>query len=483
MILLNFILFDLLSFAYGRNKNCQDLERKLISHIHDTVRFVNLFKLRSLRCVKLSPSFLLDSINVTGKSQNNSIGIRSTSRLIKRNFWQKCLNQYWKETIFISPSNSILESYVVKLKNSGLSVYEGNDYKHFLMRFNKDLFDKKINLGCITAIEDLNSSVSVKHKNILSTEYIWTKPLNSFVSYSNSSQQNLYKSRLISKKIVGLPLFVLTNEYKRIILAESYRSSINSYIARQNYDIFAKKSLNNKNLYTGLFFVSPRDANEYANYITNICYKSTHSNSITTSITTPNFYYKLLDTWDSKVDFRLVPDLKEVSDLLCRYKYYSNVSFDSKQNVGSHYFQGQPVYFIEPVKLSRNNKIEYFNYLYPSSENSNTKYEAVFLNYKTAVDAWNKYRKKYRDYYLPLKPLIRVYNLESFLDTPIYTKNENKIIFIPSTQTYSYTKQYINNNFNGNKLIVHLVMNKLLYIRSLLHRALWSLTTRQPTSW
>nr|ARW68670.1 hypothetical protein [Palisada sp.] len=470
MILLNLLLT-------GYHKNDQLLKFELCTE--DTKNFSSLLNFR-LKDDKLNPIFLSSNkllANHPGKKYRNSGSIH---RLANRNFWQKLINKYWQETIFISLSNSVLDKYINKLRASGFSVYQGSDYKHFLKQFSRDLLERKIQ---VTAgkYNEKNTDNLIKG-NEISIKYRWLKSLNPnalfFKNYKNEFVSNL----LINKNSKSFPLFILINDKKQVILAESTDYLRNRLILSKFFRKIIQMSSNSQKLYTGLFFTNLDDAVEYLNYINSKYYKSTRNLKIKIVPTTIDLYYQLLKKSDHDIEFRLIPDLKEISQLLYKYRRYKNVSFDNNQYYGFNYFQGQPLYFFKPYSLNTTKGISHFRYLYSFSENHKVQYEAAFFNYETAINAWQKYRRKFEYYHLPFKPQIHVFNLETFLTTSNYINKHNKFIFIPSLRTYNFAKQYIGNNLDDNLDLIKLFRDYILGFKSLFYRILWSLTTRQPTS-
>ena len=152
----------------------------------------------------------------------------------------------------------------------------------------------------------------------------------------------------------SIPLFVLTNDNNEIIMSESvnqlsklgHLSTFHGTLIPKLFsNVYSSKS------YTCLIFVNPYDAMEYRDFLK---YKNSWStNSLNVKIAPSNLrlYFRLKSFFANSVDFRLVPDLQEVSDLLFKYSKYRNVSFDENQKYGSNFFQGQPLYKIKDVNF------------------------------------------------------------------------------------------------------------------------------------
>nr|YP_009399680.1 hypothetical protein [Digenea simplex]ARW69499.1 hypothetical protein [Digenea simplex] len=477
MALSNFILFHTISRTF-LNTN-QITKREVVYSKQNLNRSLDLYKTKYHK-----NQYLLASNNkhAIDNSRNQLNEKKQKNELTRRNFWQKIINQYWQETIIVSPSTNILENYVNKLKTSGLSVHSGNDYRNFLSRFSKDLLDNKIQLR-MNYEDELDNSI-LDNNNYISIQYRWPKSLVSkYYTFQKVKSDPYHYMNIHKATNTLLPLFLLANNKNELILSESPSRLFYHKIWLKLSSLANKKSYENKKNYTGLIFTSPEDSIEYQKYILNQYKNSSRSNYIKSVATNMSLYLRLLKSTYVDTDFRLVPDLKEVSDLLCKYRKYSNVSFDSKQKYGYNYFQGQPVYLIKPITVGnkyRGNKYK-INYSYSCTKKDKiVKYNAVFLSYQTAVNAWEKFREEHKNIKLPCKPNLYVSNLEAFIQTPEYQQNSSDFIFLPSQQTYNFLKHYFQLNTKYERNIVKLLISRSLDVRSLFYKIFWSLTSRQP---
>nr|ARW60168.1 hypothetical protein [Laurencieae sp.] len=478
MILFDLSLFDPVLHSY--DKNDPFLKFKLNCCSQESKYTFDLLNLK-LKYDKVSSIVVSNNKLFENQLEQESIKTKKHHKFVIRNFWQKLINKYWQETIFISSSNSLLENYTNRLKTSGLSVYEGSDYKNFLLKFSKDLLDRKVQLSP-TKNDDKNISTGINKNNVY-IKYKWLKSWNPSIFLLKRNSSQVYSNFPVNNNSKSFPLFILINSKKQIVLAESSDQLSGRQMLLKFYYRLTKKGLNSKKLYTGLFFTNLEDALEYKHYINNKYCKSTRNSLVTLVPTTINFYYELLKNYNCDIEFRLVPDLKEISDLLYKYRKFRNLSFDSQQNYSFNYFQGQPLYFIKPRSLKIDRSIGQLNSLHSLSKNGKVQYETVFLNYETAFNAWQKYRNKRYNYYLPIEPQLHVFNLETFVTTSNYITKYDKFIFIPSIKTYNFAKKYICNNLEDSNSPIKSLKNYSFYLKSLFYRILWSLTTRQPISW
>nr|CRF40086.1 Hypothetical protein ycf80 [Laurencia snackeyi] len=475
MILFDLSLFDLLLHGYDKN------DTLLKSHlgIEDTKDVSNLL-FSKLRLNKLNPILVSSSKSSVNQLGKKSIDSKRTHGLVNRNFWQKLINKYWQETIFISLPNSMLDNYTNKLRNSGFSIHQGSEYKYFLKEFSKDLLKRNIEVNVNYKGKDISQVID---SNNIHIKYKWLKLFYPNLSFLRQSEFKRINNILVNKDSKSFPLFILINNKKQIVLAESTGFLQNYSMLLKLRRIITKNTVNNKKLYTGLFFTNVDDAKEYLDYVNSKYSKSTRDLTVKLVPTTINLYYQLLRQSSLDVEFRLIPDLKEISELLYRYRKNKNLLFDSNQRYGFNYFQGQPLYLLKPYNLEVDSKIHHSQYLYAFSKSNKVKYETIFLNYETALNAWKKYRNKLKNYNLPAKPQLYVLNLETFLTKSNYINKSNKFIFIPSIKTYHFAKKYIISNLDDNKGIFKALRHYSFNFKSLCYRVLWSLTTRQPIVW
>lgn len=362
-------------------------------------------------------------------------------QFISRNFWDKFVNQYWQETLFISANNTYSDYYINQLKASGLSVNKGNQNKKFLLNFSKDLMNGKIQ---VALTKDKVNSFLVNRTNDKYIKYVWRKSINWYI-YNLYSKYLFIKNHLLKNKYLSinqyvdintLPLFTVTNQNNQIIISESPdQIFLNKYFLKSFYNIFTSK----KN-YTGLLFISPKDALEYKYYST-YKYLSLNNNLLKLFVSRLGLYYKLLYSSIYNTEFRLIPDLKEISNLIYKYQYYTNVSFQKSQKYGKDYFQGQPVYMIKPILVKnihtrQKHKLDYFYNI--NKSDYSVRCQAIFLNYQTALLAWKKFRQDYPSYKIPAQPNIFVSNLEYFIKSQTSPNSSVNYMFIPSLETYNF---------------------------------------------
>nr|UAD88188.1 hypothetical protein [Gracilaria tikvahiae] len=432
---------------------------------------------------------LLFAKNVFSSSYDPHITSMSKS-FVSRPFIGKLINKYWQEKIFLSVSSTHSEKYTNQLKLEGILIYK-NEQKKFLLDFSRALLSGRIET-CFN-FSEVNSS------NNQYISYIWKKgfnfPLPKKWIFSLFDQDSLSLNKNEWMFINHLqnqpfPLFTITNNLNQIVLADSSEKNTGNLNAIDKiYKWYCSKFITDYRelpLYYGLFFVHPTDAVEYANYIKSKYNTSNKTNQLTLFSSNLSTYYKLNRINAKNLQFRLIPDLEEISKLLYEYKYYRDLKFHKYQKYSKSFFQGQPIYMIEPFFAynKKTNKMQLLNYYYRSNiDNNIIEYKAIFTNYATMLRAWRQFRRTKTDYKIPSKPKVFVYNLEDFIRTHEYNQEikTRNILFIPSQKSYNFIKHY---GFVKNKnKIQRIFSNKFLGFKILSQRIIWSLTSRQPIYW
>lgn len=446
----------------------------------------------------------IETINVSSKpylfsilTKNNKEKVAhdiqdfANKTLISRNLAARLINKYWQETIFLSISNPVSDIYINNLKASGIYIHI-SQYKKFLLDLNKAL-----NLG---RIEVSINSTKYPNQNISEytyIKYIWKKGLNfSLPKHLLSSMdpfQSIFSTNQLNNRFIKIlnnnevPLFTVINRFNEIVMAEPSTEIMNNItLLDKAYQWYYNKFLwteDHNPVYEGLFFINPGDAFEYKDYIQSKYKAYNTENHLQVLASRLNFYYKISQKRIPKVKFRLIPDLTEIGELLFKYIKLNHVSFHNDQNYGKEYFQGQPIYLIQPTfaidkKTKKTISIEY-DYEVQSSKKQ-MKYKAIFMNYKTALIAWKQFRQQYKNHILPLNPSILVYNLEDYIN-----KNRNNniksFLLIPSKEAYNCIKN--NKSYQYKNHLSQIFSSKWLRLQVLTKRIIWSLTSRQPTVW
>jgi len=405
------------------------------------------------------------------------------------------IHKYWEQTIFLSASSPTSNLYIDQLTKQE-SLISKQMRRKLLITFSKALLNGHV---------DSNTMIDHGHNQKRDAHYIqykWRKVFHIALPYNLkeifNARHNLnfptssQNSLLEQLKDNRLPIFVVTNSLRQLVASEPAsqamsKRSINDNLS-QWYGSLFPNSRSNVSCNESWFFINPKDANEYRDHIISQYGRSAKQNGLITIASGIDFYYRLNRSASNRVEFRLFPDLNEVGKIITDKKHRQNLVFDKKQNVGRSYFQGQPIYFIEPVLCSKTNSSQkvLVKYSYNTSDTAK-KYNAVFLNKDTALLAWQNFYKEMKEYNLPTQPTLRVYNLEDFLkDIEFTNKVEySNFLFIPGHDAY-YSIQNKYNYITGMTTLQAISEPLLPYVftsKLWLQRTIWSLTSRQPPSW
>lgn len=465
---------------------------------HNNTQSTQLIRSHRYMRIQDKYAFQLLQFSYNDKKISNSLLYKSSNnnyKLISRNFFMELVNKFWRETIFLSVSDHSSDMYIEQLKSDGLSMYS-HDYKNFLSSFSKALINNRIHIK----LDFIDNNDTGKSYNNTYTKYIWKKGFNFSWPVKDSYFFTLFKKKFLfssNNKLVEslslnkLPVFTVINNLNQIIISESSNEIlVSNSIMERLYNIYSKYFLAqtiSQIKYQALFFISPNDAQEYRNYIIHKNSSVNNNNLVNLFVTRLDIYYQLMKMRVQSVDFRLIPDLEELGALISHYQYYKNIKCHQNQYFTNNIFQGQPIYFIQPVlaKNKTTGKVELINYNYYNNENSidsKSKYTAVFMNYKTTILAWQKFKQQMFNYQLPNKPNVMLYNLESFIKEHEVSSDKplKYALLVPSVESYFYLKKQINLN---NKLsIIQRCMNKLSYLKIFSQRIIWSLTSKQPVN-
>lgn len=387
-------------------------------------------------------------------------------KIERKSFSQDPLNTFWSQNIFLSVNSKDLNKYSLKLNY--LNRNQGHNLqKSLLSRFSKSLFNGSIEVSPVNYMYSSQNMSSV-------VQYSWAKNLQSY--YLKFS--HLFHNGSLNKKMDGiknildqkidlsyLPLFAISNHLGQMIISEPPTDLITDKYAKP-YSLTEKHK---SNLYHGFFFTNYMDAKEYLHSIQ----KAYSLNDGHLRILTCNFstLYKTISSFDNYICFRLIPDLKEIGELMKKYRYLRNVSIHKEQKYGKNYFQGQPLYIIQDQDIN-----SFFCKNYKLTQD----YKFAFLNYNDAKQVLNQLvnnnlNKKLKE------NIFSVYNLESFIQDQVTFKNKSSspFLIIPSKQSYLSTKkthlQKSNNVFSNN------YSDKVSLIALWSKRIVWSLTSKKPS--
>lgn len=404
---------------------------------------------------------------------------------------QSIFNTYCQQTIFLYSSNSDSEKYA-KMLRLLQNIYNNRQFEQFFFsELNKDLMSGTINskLG-----EGLGFTIQNQTSSVFNIKYIWRK--NFFLRTLNQLSNTLFnKKQLISQHQVNkhtlsnlkenkFPIFTLTNKFNQIIVSEPaeeilIRKGVFTTFYNWFLDVFALSD-NTRVKYKSWFFVNPKDAVEFRQYIKRKYPASSKEHGLNIVPVNLSMYYKLSRTNHSRVEFRLIPDLSEVTQLITKYKYHKNLYFHPNQQYGQDCFKGQPIYIFQFIdKIDTDKDIsKHMNYCYHIPQSM--QYKSVFTNYSLALKAKRKLNIYGKNNSFDAVIKILVYNLEDFLNDISVSRTLEKqpFLFIPSKDSYNFIRYNEQETFYVLKNVLPYLFNIQLWIK----RIVYSLTTKRPTN-
>ena len=407
-------------------------------------------------------AYILKNSEILSESKYNL----ANKNFVKQSLWQKIFNNLWEQGIFLSVNNKVLNKYDVELNSLNMSQGQ-NMHKHLVSQFSKSLFEGSIQSSLVYDISNYKDSLP-------NVEYLWGKIFKmQFLSIHSLLQRNEYQNNIqrikniLDKKINlnYMPLFTVSNHLGQMIISEpptdlNISKYVKSYISNINQ---------NSNLYHGFFFTSYEDAQEYMLYIQ----RYYNLDNTRLKIFTCNFraFYKIVNKFSHEIYFKLVPDLKEVSELIKKHRYHNNLSFHKRQKYTRSSFQGQPLYFVKNGENYISNDIYNVQKL--------QKYNLVFTNYNDALQFYDRLQSKMPNFKLKKRNIV-VYNLEQFIKDQLSSDihHQNPSLVVPSRTSYIFTKrdQLIQSNQSAQLRIIEIAS----YVKLWSKRIIWSLTSRKP---
>jgi len=386
---------------------------------------------------------------------------------IQKNYLQKIFNNAWRQVVFLSIPDKSYDKYVIEL-NYLNTRRDQNINKKLLSRFSKALLEGSV--ASFVSTDPIDSSPPVS-----TVQYLWRRGLKlsqqilPSVFACNPYQEHIkHAKNYLARNVFAnhFPLFTVSNYLGQMIISEPPSN------LEKNRGMFNHMTLKPyaSHFYQAWFFTSFEDAQEYMSSIAE--YYNLQKDHLKIFACTLSTFYDAIDKFGHNVHFRLMPDLKEVSNIVKKYKNYSNISFHERQKYSSAYFQGQPLYMVKTRSQSHNH--------YDSNNVSDLgKHDLLFADYVTACNVLNKTT----DRSLSLKklqiPSLLVYNLESFIQDELFKDGQSSsLLLVPSENTYWFTKK----NFLEHKagLFNDTVSTCMLSIKLWSKRVLWSLTSKQP---
>nr|YP_010335711.1 hypothetical protein MW631_pgp191 [Chroothece richteriana]UNJ14117.1 hypothetical protein [Chroothece richteriana] len=381
-----------------------------------------------------------DSLLLTCQSSSNLIfGIQPKQEPLIRSLSESELRQMPKERFNQNEFSSIKLSKDLKIRKEDIILYNRESgilrdslEKDELLtksekerrKTNREKFKRALR------VERLHFLLPKKEKNLKpqpalkidwSKSKIKTNPdiikvLKSFYTNRRDPQFPTGNQKLLLEKLAPFPIFSVENNLRQIILAyppETYMKNLSDKLYDYYYRLYEWES-DTRATSIGFFFFNPEDALMYESTIWK--YGSLSAAELGTRLSFFRFStaYKLNRTSPPEIRFLFIPDVKEVGDLVTRYRYQygKQMKFHPNQKITRDGFADQPIYTIENVQLKQGlfsrREVSYFGEL------KDHKY--IFFTVDGAESAWNKFRQANPNLRLPRRPNLLVYNFNSFIN-------------------------------------------------------------------
>jgi hypothetical protein len=230
----------------------------------------------------------------------------------------------------------------------------------------------------------------------ISESYSRSKFLNSFIDSVNSSNFFLKKTREIQSALANIPVFVVLNGNGEIVLSKPSNvltsKTFTTYLREKLYDSCgAFDPVIEKKQDLGLIFMNYGDAEKFLKEVAKSDFEGTQTVGLSIHCINLNSAYKITREYHPGVDFRLVPDLNEVKNLLIkktnkpyliieneqqqlRFRQRNLNLFPYLKKLGNYispgysfvqcneYFKGVPIYVVKLAEEPRNLQIkDYFS--------------------------------------------------------------------------------------------------------------------------
>jgi hypothetical protein len=174
-----------------------------------------------------------------------------------------------------------------------------------------------------------------ENETIEKTKYSLRSYINGYFNKITSERFYTNKTRNLQTALSNVPVYVILNGQKEIVLATSTNSLSSKSQSLQStaYEFCGEfDSLVENNPKLGLFFMSRRDAEIYLNEIARLDTQGTKMFGLSVHCFGLDFAYRVTREAHPNIDFRFIPDLNEVQELMTTQSTGdSNLIFDDSQ--------------------------------------------------------------------------------------------------------------------------------------------------------
>jgi len=185
----------------------------------------------------------------------------------------------------------------------------------------------------VEALTDIFSQE--ENKTVKKIKYSVNSYVDGYLKKITSTKFYGKQAKILQESLQSVPVYTILNGQGEIILATSTDSanSNNQTIERAAYDFCGNfDPLTETIAQTGLFFMSRADAEVYLNEVAKLYTQGTKLFGLSVHCFGLDFAYRVTREYHPNVDFRFIPDLKEVQALLTpQTTGNSNLIFEDSQ--------------------------------------------------------------------------------------------------------------------------------------------------------
>lgn len=184
-------------------------------------------------------------------------------------------------------------------------------------------------------IETVTDFFSTNKANLAGpTKYTYNTYFDSYLNKRTSNQFYGGGSKKLQRTLQNVPIYVILNGQGEIVLANSTNINVASpkTITKVAYDFCGQfDPLVERKEQLGLFFMSKADAEVYLNEIAAVDALGTKSYGLSIHCLGLDCVYRIMRAYNPNVDFRFIPDLKEVQTLLTSQEASLLFDYDQQQ--------------------------------------------------------------------------------------------------------------------------------------------------------
>nr|QUE29245.1 hypothetical protein [Erythrotrichia welwitschii] len=297
--------------------------------------------------------------------------------------------------------------------------------------------------------------------------------------------------KLILKNLKFTPTFLPTNTFYHPILSipsgDYLMNTLDKiYYFLSDWFVWELDALSSP-IKKGFVFFNPEDAREYLNSVREQSPRITNRYSpLQVFPVNLGLAYKWNRTSSPRLQFRFIPDVKEIGDLVYKYQYNKNIDIHPSQVITKSEFKGVPIYIIKPIVDQSKAKKKEIDLSYTITSGETEKY-MIFTSLDSLYKTWEKFCAQSPQLRLPRKPSVQVYNLEDYLIDceALLTKQCKNFRIVPNVESHNFIveeKTYKNDSalsYYCNYKLIPAAKRLSLWSKYFF----WSLTTSRRPDW